>query len=541
MHMHSEELLEVLEGKKRLSSSINFNELPKLSTEENGPDFSGKLTINKRPKGFGVTVLRDEKGLHSDKNFTVFPVDAISLSSVEGIIVPEVKIDLTTDHPYFNFHAGLGTNKKLKNSNKTLITIPFSFLQKNANCVHNGIMLAVYDGKTVLNTALQISSETCAYYKFDYIALHETRLQKNDVKNLIPGNKILAETKTTQINALYSAYDIETKVFADSENFIPENVSLYGLIDKDIHYSSSCQTRKGPYPLCSQMLLPSYSLAKSLAGTLGIALVENNYGNVSRIPVSAVVKECKGKKWQDVSVEDLSDMATGNFINPIFDLDEGGLKQIGFIFDKLTDAEKINLACSAYPRKSKPGTRFVYHTSDTYILGKALNEYLVAKTGIEDYYTELLIPFFQNLGMSYAVETPLRTEGEIEQPYTGWGMYLLQDDLAKLSKFIHKQKYDKSEKFVFLKQVFKKPNNALVAIPDANIFYNNGFWLRKYNKGTFGCKEDTWVPFMSGFGGITLAFLPNDMTYYYFSDGYTFAWDSAVFAANEIKPFCKIN
>ena len=94
-------------------------------------------------------MLRDEKGLHSDKNFTVFPVDAISLSSVEGIIVPEVKIDLTTDHPYFNFHAGLGTNKKLKNSNKTLITIPFSFLQKNANCVHNGIMLAVYDGKTV--------------------------------------------------------------------------------------------------------------------------------------------------------------------------------------------------------------------------------------------------------------------------------------------------------------------------------------------------------------------------------------------------------
>ena len=87
----------------------------------------------------------------------------------------------------------------------------------------------------------------------------------------------------------------------------------------------------------------------------------------------------------------------------------------------------------------------------------------------------------------------------------------------------------------------RNQTDALAAIPDANIFYNNGFWLRKYNKGTFGCKEDTWVPFMSGFGGITLAFLPNDMTYYYFSDGYTFAWDSAVFAANEIKPFCKIN
>ncbi len=43
---------------------------------------------------------------------------------------------------------------------------------------------------------------------------------------------------------------------------------------------------------------------------------------------------------------------------------------------------------------------------------------------------------------------------------------------------------------------------------------------------------------MSGFGGITYALLPNGMTYYYFSDGYTFAWESAVIAANQIKPFC---
>jgi hypothetical protein len=289
------------------------------------------------------------------------------------------------------------------------------------------------------------------------------------------------------------------------------------------------------------MLLPSYSLAKSLAGTLGLSLVENNYSNVSKLPVAEMVEECNGKKWQDVSLEDLSDMATGNFINPTFDLDEAGLKQTGFVFDKLTDAEKINLACSVYPRKSKPGTRFVYHTSDTYILGKALNEFLAKNAETEDYYAELLSPFLKNLGMSYAIEDSLRTEDEIKQPYTGWGMYLLRGDLQKLSTFIHEQKEDQSEKFSFLKDALKKPNDALIAIPGANIFYNNGFWLRKYNKGTFGCKEDTWVPFMSGFGGITLAFLPNNMTYYYFSDGYTFAWDSAVFAANEIKPFCTTN
>jgi hypothetical protein len=43
---------------------------------------------------------------------------------------------------------------------------------------------------------------------------------------------------------------------------------------------------------------------------------------------------------------------------------------------------------------------------------------------------------------------------------------------------------------------------------------------------------------MSGFGGITFAFFPNGMTYYYFSDGYEYAWESAVFSSNSIKPFC---
>ena len=43
MHMHSEELVDVLEGKKRLSSSINFNKLPTYTSEENGKDFFGQL------------------------------------------------------------------------------------------------------------------------------------------------------------------------------------------------------------------------------------------------------------------------------------------------------------------------------------------------------------------------------------------------------------------------------------------------------------------------------------------------------------------
>ena len=538
MHMHSEGLVDVLEGKKRLSSSINFNKLPTYTSQENGEDFSGKLIISNSPKGLGVTPLRDETYLHQESNFTQFPVSFINVVSVDGVVAPEIKINLATEHPYFNFHVGFGTNKKLIESNSSLITMPFSFLHKGANCVHNGIMLAVFDGKNISNAIFQISSETCAYYKFDYIALYETKLQQTNKTKQVFDDSLLNKVEKQPIETLYKKSKIKSKVFADGKSFAPENVTLFGLIDDDIHYTSACETREGIYPLCDQMLLPSYSLAKSLAGTFGIALIENEHDKISDLMVEDLVKECKGRKWRDVTVEDLSDMATGNFFSSIFDIDEAGLKQLSFIFNAPTDDKKIELACNAYPRKSKPGTRFVYHTSDTYILGKALNSYLEKNTKIDDYYSDLLIPFFTDLKLSYAPSFTLKTEGDVKQPYTGWGMYLLQDDLMQLSKFIHAQMKDKTENFKFLKQALLQKKDALVAIPGANIFYNNGFWLRKYKKGTFGCKTETWVPFMSGFGGITVAFLPNNMTYYYFSDGYTFSWDSAVFAANQVRPFC---
>ena len=81
--------------------------------------------------------------------------------------------------------------------------------------------------------------------------------------------------------------------------------------------------------------------------------------------------------------------------------------------------------------------------------------------------------------------------------------------------------------------------NSIPAIKKYDIFYNNGFWSRKISASRLGCDEDIWIPFMSGFGGITFAFFPNGMSYYYFSDGYKYYWDNALMASHKIKSFCK--
>jgi hypothetical protein len=47
-----------------------------------------------------------------------------------------------------------------------------------------------------------------------------------------------------------------------------------------------------------------------------------------------------------------------------------------------------------------------------------------------------------------------------------------------------------------------------------------------------------WVPFMSGYGGISVLLLPNGATYYIFSDGNEFIWYAAVHEINKIAPVC---
>ena len=545
MHAHAQNLLDVLWGKQKLDTSIDFNSINSYLDEDPGQDFEGFLNIATSPKGLGVTVLFDESKIHSADYFSKLPIDQLELVSRSGVVIPTKKFFLNTGHIFFNIQFGVGFSKRIKYEESSLVVLPFSLIQRNANCVHNGIVLFAHKDGRVSDSVFQISSETCAYYKFDYISVFQTTFKEQPIDNVnliveTEKNWTEAEASPQPIAEIYKKHDISKPSFADSSQFKEENVTLYGLIDGDKHYSSECITRKGIYPICEQLLLPSYSLAKSIAGTLSLSLIENTFEPIRSLTVAELLTECSGNKWKNVTLEDLSDMSTGNYFKTEYPFDERSPEHLRFIYDSPTSKEKLSIACRSFPKKTKPGRKFIYHTSDTYILGEAMNKYLQTNTENKDYFGELLAPFLRKLGLSYASESTLRTEDKKQQAYTGWGMFLLRDDVPKLSVFLQRIKKEETDSYSFIKEAMR-PNkeNSLSAIPGFNIFYNNGFWSRRYKKGTFGCKDETWIPFMSGFGGITIVFLPNDMTYYYFSDGYTYSWDDAVFAANKIRPFCE--
>src|SRR3546814_14055696 len=76
-----------------------------------------------------------------------------------------------------------------------------------------------------------------------------------------------------------------------------------------------------------------------------------------------------------------------------------------------TRAEKFDYSCSNDSRKAAPGSRWVYHTSDTYILGTAMNARLKALegTGADIHADTVLGDILLPLGVSRTADFTRRT------------------------------------------------------------------------------------------------------------------------------------
>ena len=534
----SQELADVLWSKAQLSNTFHYSDISKVAIDlpNNGKSFSGILKVDQPAIGIGYNVIIDSRKIYQDNHKNI-PKFEIEISSLDGKVYPKNTKIIETNHLFWNIQFGVGSSKLEISSSNTLITLPFSLIHKSANCIHNGIgVFSISNENQISNIIFEIASETCAYYKFDYVGLYSANFQ---FTNALPNLSNNSDKNIISIENLYKRYNLTNKSFLNSDYIDPSNVTMFGLIDSNNHYVSSCMTRLGNYPFCDQILLPSYSLAKSIAGTFSLSLLESQYGSISNLYVSDLVPECYGRKWKNVTLNNLSDMSTGQYFNSIHDFDESSVASSEVIFMFEEHKDKIKKACSAFPKKTKPGTRFVYHTSDTYILGLALNNYLKSNSNRKDYFNDVLIPFLESNNLSQTSQSVLATNDNIKQSYTGWGMFFLRSDLDGLATIIHNIKNNSSTQLTYLYDALNpNDNNSLLAIPSVNIYYNNGFWSRKFDKNIFNCSEDVWIPFMSGFGGITFAFFPNGMSYYYFSDGYEFAWESAIFSSHSIKPFC---
>ena len=431
--------------------------------------------------------------------------------------------------------------------------IPFSLQEKNANCTHNGVLMFLFgaDG-SVSRTAMQLASETCLYLHVDLWALLDTRYGRE-----VPAGQAAAiaayrderaarmpSRSLEQLQAEHPGLDADALAIG-----APGASTLHGLVVNGINYMSACPTRFGPYPYCEELDLPSYSLAKSVFAATALMRLQASWPQTRSQLISAHVPQCQGREWQGVTFLHALDMATGNFNSTDFEADEDAAGTAG-LFVPLDHASKIRYSCTVYPHRTAPGTQWAYHSSDTYILGTALAHYLRSLPGHrhDDIFRDLLdAQLFRPLHLSATTSVTRRTYDSVAQPFAGWGLTFKPNDIARLGLFYGSEHGAIGGHALLdpllLDQALQRDASArgLPVTGFPALRYQHGFWARNL-RNVLGCEHDTWVPFMSGFGGISLVLFPNGVVYYNFADDgqvASFDWAPPAREVRKLGDYCQ--
>ena len=515
----------------------------------------GTVTLNNTATSGGFAEVVDTKGYTGTADTTRkhLPPFAFQFIQTGSHVFPLERGAIASAHPEWEYVLAPGRVwNENGDSGYSRAALPFALMQKNQNCVHNGVMSFLFrsDG-SISKVAYQIASETCAYFKVNMwgvLSASYTPQAVADAATRIAAYQaeVAARMPVKPLSAMttdYPAAGIDITKLQTPNTTVAAHVSTVGFISVGVHYRGGCTTRYGEYPYCEQLLLPSYSTAKSGFAALALMRLEKKYPGAKSQPIKNLVSQCNLTKWNNVTIGNALDMATGNYTSASYEVDEGSTAMSNNFFLKLLHSEKINFACTNYPQKVTPGTKWVYHTSDTYLAGTAMNAYLKNTEGpTKDIYTDTVAgELWSAINASPTAKYTRRSYDVTAQPFAGFGLVYLPDDIAKISAFIAISQGVVGgtallDSTLLNAALQKNPADpGLVAATDTR--YNNGFWA--YNmKSSLGCASDKYVPFMSGYGGITVALMPNNTVYYMFNDNSQFLWADAVKESAKIRAIC---
>jgi hypothetical protein len=517
--------------------------------------FEGRLVLRGRAGQGGFREWLDDYRVTAgdDSVHKHLPEFDFEFLQVGDALVPVRRGAIAGAHPYWEFILGPGRVwQETGDGDYSRAALPFSLQEVNANCTHNGVLGFLYkqDGR-MSRAAFQISSETCAYFKFDMWGL----LDATYLPGRVGRREELARTYEAELASRLPRRPIaelarefpgvDPSAFGHPDEVSRAHITTWGVIAGGTHYTGDCPTRAGPYPFCEVLHLPSYSIAKSMFAGLALMRLERLYPGARDRVVADYVRECAaGGNWSDVTFENLLDMASGNYLSATAQADETALQTDELFFLQHSHAAKIDYACNHFPRRAQPGKQWVYHSSDTYLLGTAMNAYLRHRNGAgADILADMVAPdVWRAIDLSPTIGNPRRTTDAAAQPFTGYGLTLEPDDVAKLAQFLDPRNplaQQRLDPGLFRAALQQDPaDRGLGASADGSLRYNNGFWAIRAD-GLPGCDEPQFIPFMSGFGGISIALLPGGVSYYYFSDNHEHRFRRALLEAAKIRGVCE--
>ncbi len=544
-------------------ASGRYRQSVDLSAYAPGPDarapshrFEGRLRLAGQPSTRTLLALPDFLGPDDAARARTLPQDFDYALVQEGdALIPVRRGPVAGNHPWWEFVLEPGRAwDEPGDGGYTRAAIPFALVQKNANCTHNGVLMFLFnDDGAVAHAAMQISSETCHYLQLDMWGM----LQASYRPEPVPERDAVLAAHARERAGRMPVRPLSA-LAADHPGLDPARFAIgaargrtaYGLVIDDVHYRSACATRHGDYPYCDVLDIPSYSVAKSVVAGIALMRMERLYPGTRDLPVSRFARAsgCQGDRWAGVTFQHLLDMATGQYDAPAYMADEDAVRVRDF-FVPSTHAPRLAFACEAYPRREAPGQRWVYHTSDTYLLGTVLQQALRGVPGrAEDDAFEDLVwsDVFAPLGLGPTAHATRRSDDEARQAFFGWGLTLHADDIAKLARFLGPQQgridgVQVLDPALFDAAMQRDPRAPGLPVATLERYrYQHGFWARNL-QAELGCDQPTWVPFLSGFGGITVAMFPNGVAWYNVADdGLLASIDFAVPAREvaRLKAYC---
>lgn len=495
--------------------------------------FEGRLTLTFGPRPQGVKVLRDDDPPPNPDPRLAWPALALNVIDDGGRLIVEVPPGGGSRS--WDWSAGPG--RVWAADGGDVAVLPVALREANANCVHNGLLRLTLTAAGVANAQLRIGAETCLYSKFDAWAAPRVEFSAGapadrDVRIARDRELRAAQAPVQPLVALAAKYPgVNLAALAKASG---DDQAVYGMVADGVNYAAPCPTRFGVDPFCEGRLLPSYSLAKTLVGGVGLMRLERERPGTSRRSVADLVPDCQAADpWTDVTALDLLDMTTGRYGSDAYEADENAADMTAF-FASETRAEKLAFACGHYPRRAVPGRSWVYHTTDSYLLGEALR----GAAGV-DPYDALIRPIWRALKLSPALDETRRTLDAARQPLTGWGLFLRPDDAARLGLFLSPTNRARQDELFDPKLIGEALQRSDAGRPAGSprMRYAHGVWARNV-ADLIGCAHPVWTPFLSGYGGISIVLFPNGVVFYAFGDEGRFDWGPAAGAANAVKALC---
>jgi hypothetical protein len=519
--------------------------------------FEGRLELGDTSSNGSVAVITDDYGAFYGSTSPWEHLAAFSFEFVQdgSYLIPAQQGLVYTGNLAWNYIAGPGRAwTQSGDSGYTRASFPFALVNRNDNCTHDGVMTFLFSNSkspNISNVRYQITQETCGGMRFNMWGKIAATYTPNSVANdaTIKSNneaEVANRLPTKPLSALTTDYPNSGVIPA---NFIsayqsPQYVITYGLFINGVIYSSGCPTRYGEYAYCSEMRLTTYSVSKSMLNGVAMMRLGQLYGPgvYSQLIRDYVPQYTAGGDWSNVTFDNTVDLATGNYLSATYMLDEEKSPQEAAFFDAEDYAPKINDAFVAFPGQVPPGTVWVYHSSDAFIVNQAMNGYLQQQQGSNaDIFNMVRQDVFAPLHISLGFDT-LRTDNSATGKALGdAGLFVIQDDIAKISKLLNNDSgmVDGNQILdpVRLQETLQRTPTPF-GLPEPTTgtppaMYFNGFHA---DPVTYSCSF--WVPNMAGSGGIIVALFPNGSTFYIVSDNNEWDWTHALSESNKLAPIC---